>query len=97
MLEIVRHEAAQEMRVGPSEPACRSRLQTTLSCIGKISEMASKLRYLEILRISSEGACYCLGGVRHRDGMNLILAFERNVGTCRFDVKGEIQVENPRE
>ena len=25
--------------------------------------------------------------------MNLIQAFVRNVGTCRFDVKGEIQVE----
>jgi hypothetical protein len=24
---------------------------------------------------------YCLGGVRHRDGMNLIQAFVRNVGT----------------
>jgi hypothetical protein len=32
---LVRHEAAQEMRVGPSEPACRRRLQTTLSCIGQ--------------------------------------------------------------
>ena len=29
------HEAAQEMREGPSEPACRSWLQTTLSCDGK--------------------------------------------------------------
>jgi group II intron reverse transcriptase/maturase len=26
--------AAREMRVGPSKPACRSRLQTTLSCMG---------------------------------------------------------------
>ncbi len=26
---------AQEMREFPSKPACRSRLQTTLSCIGK--------------------------------------------------------------
>ncbi len=32
---IVRHEAVQKMRVGPSEPAYRSRLQTTSSCIGK--------------------------------------------------------------
>lgn len=31
----VRHEVAQEMRVGPSKPSCRRRLQTTLSCIGK--------------------------------------------------------------
>jgi hypothetical protein len=31
----VRHEAAQKMRVDPSEPAYRGRLQTTLICIGK--------------------------------------------------------------
>ena len=29
--------------------------------------------------------------------MNLIQAFVRNVGTCRLDVKGEIQVETPQE
>jgi len=32
---LVRHEAAKEMRAGPSEPACRSGLQTTLRCSGK--------------------------------------------------------------
>ena len=30
-------DAACEMRVGPSKPACRSRLQTTLSCMGQES------------------------------------------------------------
>jgi len=41
---------------------------------------------------------YCLGGGRHRDGMNLIQAFVRNPHQAdRFDVKGEIQVEPPRE
>jgi hypothetical protein len=40
---------------------------------------------------------YCLGGVRHKGGVNLIQAFVRNVGTCRLDVKGEAQVEDPRE
>jgi len=39
---------------------------------------------------------YCLGGVRHTDGMNLIQAFVWNVGTCRPDVKGEAVVEVPR-
>jgi hypothetical protein len=42
-LEIVRHEAVQEMRVGPSESACRSRLQSTLSCIGKEPELQNLL------------------------------------------------------
>ena len=36
---------------------------------------------------------YCLGGVRHAGGMNLSLALVWNVGTCRPDAKGEIQVE----
>ena len=40
---------------------------------------------------------YCPGGVRHKDGMNLIQAFARNVGTCRSDVKGKPQVEDPQE
>jgi len=31
---FVCHEAAKEMRVGPSKPACRSRLQTAKSCVG---------------------------------------------------------------
>jgi integrase len=29
------HATVQEMREGPSEPACRSRLQTTSSCAGQ--------------------------------------------------------------
>jgi hypothetical protein len=40
---------------------------------------------------------YCPGGVRHKDGMTLIQAFSRNVGTCRSDVKGKPQVEDPQE
>jgi hypothetical protein len=31
LLEIVRNEATRKMRVGPSESACRSGLQTTLA------------------------------------------------------------------
>ena len=30
----VEHDAVPEMKVGPSEPACRSRLQTAVSCFG---------------------------------------------------------------
>ena len=36
---------------------------------------------------------YCLGGVRHKGSANLVQALVWNVGTCRPDVKGEIQVE----
>ena len=38
----------------------------------------------------------CLGGVRHKGGVTLIQALGRNVGTCRPDVKGETQVEDPQ-
>ena len=40
---------------------------------------------------------YRLNGIRYGDGVNLIQAFMCNVGTCRSDVKGEIQVEDPQE
>ena len=40
---------------------------------------------------------YCVSGVRHRGGKNLILAFDGSVGSCRFDVKEEIQAEYLQE
>ncbi len=40
---------------------------------------------------------YRLGGIRYEGGVNLIQAFMGNVGTCRSDEKGEIQVEDPQE
>jgi hypothetical protein len=38
----------------------------------------------------------CLDGIRHRDGVTLAQAFVRNVGTCRLDAKGELQVADPQ-
>jgi hypothetical protein len=35
-------------------------------------------------------------GGRHEDGVSPAQARVRNVGTCRLDAKGEIQVEDPR-
>jgi hypothetical protein len=43
MFLIVRHEAAQEMRICPSEPVCRSRLRTTLSCSGRVTPVQRTL------------------------------------------------------
>jgi hypothetical protein len=40
---------------------------------------------------------YCLGGVRHKDGVNLIQALVWNVGTCRPDAKGETQMGRPHK
>ena len=38
---------------------------------------------------------YGLGGVRRGGGMILFQALVGNVGTCRFDVKGEIRMGSP--
>ena len=38
----------------------------------------------------------CPSGGRHEDGVSPVQARVRNVGTCRLDAKGEIQVEDPR-
>jgi hypothetical protein len=38
---IVRQEVVQKMRAGPSEPAYRSRLQTTSSCCGQKAMVVS--------------------------------------------------------
>ena len=38
-----------------------------------------------------------MDGGRHRDGVNIIQASGWNLGTCRSDVKGAVQAEEPRE
>jgi hypothetical protein len=44
---------------------------------------------------SREEPAYCLGGVRHRGGVNLSQALVWNVGTCRSDAKEETQSGGP--
>ena len=43
----------------------------------------------EIPGLAQGEPVYCLDGVRHKGGVNLIQAFAWNLGTCRPDVKGE--------
>jgi hypothetical protein len=38
----------------------------------------------------------CLDDTRHKGGVTLSQALVRNVGTCRLDAKGEIQVADPQ-
>jgi len=61
-------------------------------------QMRRRQNYGPILTIGqAQGKpVYCLGGVRHKGGVNLIQALGRNVGSCRPDVKGETQVEDPQ-
>ena len=37
-----------------------------------------------------------LDGIRHIGGVNRDQALVWNVGTCRLDAKGEVQVDDPR-
>ena len=38
-----------------------------------------------------------LGDIRHRGGVTLTQAFVRNVGTCRLDVKRDVQGRKPKD
>jgi len=38
---------------------------------------------------------YCSSGDRHEGGVSPAQALVRNVGTCRLDAKGELQVVTP--
>jgi len=62
------------------------------------NELSRRQNWRRLLRQdeSRRQSAYCLDGVRHKGGMNLIQAFVWNVGNCRPDVKGEIQVEAPQ-
>ena len=39
----------------------------------------------------------CPDDIRHEGGVTLHLAFVWNVGTCRLDAKGDIQMGSPRQ
>jgi hypothetical protein len=39
---------------------------------------------------------YCPFGLRHEEGVSLILAYVWNLGTCRLDEKGATQVAIPQ-
>jgi len=56
----------------------------------------SKLRGYTVSGQVQMGPAYRLNGIRYGGGANLIQALMGNVGTCRSDDKGEIQVEDPQ-
>jgi len=73
------------METSKTEPLMRCRKNKVSSKLGPIS-IPGQVRGEPV---------YCPNGGRHKGGVNMILAFEWNVGTCRSDVKEEIQVEDP--
>jgi hypothetical protein len=56
----------------------------------------SKLRGYTVSGQVQKVPVYRLNGIRYGGGVNLIRALVGNVGTCRSDAKGEIQVEDPQ-
>lgn len=117
------------MRVGPSDPDYRIRVQTTGSCFGpmaevvSVSEKAGCTRQVNAGKMSaSEPSLMCRkrrnvvetglqllardeargmpvdcpNDGRHQDGMSPAQALVWNVGTCDLDVKGDLQVADPR-
>ena len=72
---------AQKMRVGPSEPAYRSRLQTTSSCIGKEPFVVSVEEKAWQKTVSGEDQ----GDERERitDEVSKYQRWRQNWGTCR--------------
>lgn len=62
--------------------------------MSKVGMMMSKLKVWLGFQDKYKSCLYhCLCGIRHRDGVNLIQAFMRNVRNCRSDEKGR----NPSE
>lgn len=47
-------------------------------------------------RVQREAAA-CLDGTRHKGGVTLDQALVWNVGTCRLDVKRDVQGRNPKD
>jgi hypothetical protein len=53
---------------------------------------------VSLLRDKSGGRPdFWLGGIRHGGGVTSVQARMRNLGTCRSDAKGEVQVGSPHE
>src|SRR5215510_13510645 len=53
----------------------------------------------KLLTRDKSGGCPDCGpdGIRHEGGVTLNQALVRNVGTCRLDAKGEVQMGGPHE
>lgn len=67
-----------------------------MKCREEINDV--KTRGYSLLWDKSKGNLITdLDGVRHKGGTNLILALVWNVGTYRFDAKGEVQMSGPHE
>ena len=76
------------MKTNASEPlmTCRKDLRRHRNRVGCLARDEAQRKPVD-----------WLGGVRHEGGVSTIQALVRNVGTCRPDAKGEVQVGGPDE
>ena len=68
----------------------------SMRCRNHHSDVETKVR-VDLRDKLKRKPVYCLSGVRHGGGMNLILAYVWNVGTRRPDAKEETQVDTTQE
>lgn len=64
--------------------------------VESVGTMSKPGRVVDPGTVQGESAA-CLDGIRHRGGVTRIQAFVRNVGTCRLDVKREVQGRTPED
>jgi hypothetical protein len=80
-----RQVCAGEMNASEPLMTCRNRRDVTETGLDTLVREAAR-------RMRAD----CPSGDRQKDGMTPTQALVRNAGTCRLDVKGEIQVEDPQ-
>jgi hypothetical protein len=88
----VKEKSGQRILAGRDQEDERKR---TIDEVSKHSRRRQNRGAIVIPGLVQEKPVYCLGGVRHKDSVDLIQAFAWNLGTCRPDDKGETQVEDP--
>lgn len=64
--------------------------------VESVGTMSKPGRVVDPGRVQGESAAR-LDDIRHRGGVTLNQAFVRNVGTCRLNVKRDVQGRNPED
>ena len=64
--------------------------------VESVGTMSKPGRVVDPGPVQGEAAA-CLDDIRHKGGVTLNQAFVWNVGTCRLDVKRDVQGRNPKD
>ena len=69
-------------------------MKLPMTCRNRINDIKTWAWSIALGEVQKKPVYY-LCGVRHKGNVNLVWALVWNVGTCRPDVKGEVQTEAP--